>query len=65
MNAKYIANNNLDLTINERRYSLEADDTVRVVDRNGNMSVTIEMPGGNKEVVNASWFLNNFTGVPI
>ena len=65
MNAKYLAKNDLDLNINERQYSLEASDPVRVVDRNGNMSVTIEMPDGNKEVVNASWFLNNFTGVPI
>jgi HSP20 family molecular chaperone IbpA len=65
VNAKYIAKNALKLTLNERHYNLDAADPVRVVDRNGNMSVTIEMPGGNKEVVNASWFLNNFTGVPI
>ena len=65
MKAQYLANNNLDLNINERQYTLEASDPVRVVDRNGNMSVTIELPNGNKEVVNASWFIMNFTGVPI
>ena len=65
MNAKYIAKNDLKLTLNERQYSLKASDPVRVVDRNGNMSVTLEMPDGQREVVNASWFLNNFTGVPI
>jgi hypothetical protein len=51
------------MTLGNHQYALSEGDTVSVIDRVGNSRVTIDIGDGDRESVNASWFLMNFKKV--
>lgn len=65
MNVKYKAKNNLSIRCNNSVFTLLAGAIVTATQRNGNKKVLVIFDDNTTEWVDASWFINNFEGVPI
>lgn len=65
MKQKYISKREVHVLIHSKTFTLPEGSTVTVTNRNGNKAVLVHFDENTCDWVNASWFINNFEGVPI
>jgi hypothetical protein len=65
MNVKYRSKRELQILIHNKTFTLPEGSIVTVTRRNGNKSVLVHFGEDDIDWLNASWFINNFEGVPL
>lgn len=65
MKQRYKAKKDLQIRINNSIFTLPEGSNVTVTQRNGNKAVLVHFDESTCNWVDASWFINNFEGVPI
>lgn len=65
MNVKYRAKHDISVRLPFEVFTLPAGTEVTVEQRNGNRKVLVRFDEHSIDWVDASWFINNFEGVPI
>lgn len=65
MNVKYRAKHDVSVRLPFEVFTLPDGTEVTVEQRNGNSKVLVRFDEHTSDWVNASWFINNFEGVPI
>jgi hypothetical protein len=65
MNAKYKAKKDVSVRLPYEVFTLPESSIVTVIQRNGNKKVLVVFDEYTTDWVDASWFINNFEGIPI